>query len=82
MLNPIVGSRFKRDVKRMEKRGKEMAKLREAIQLPIEGNPLPPHVSCSDGNTRGPVWLKLRFFHPGQSPNSESANLPQRPVGV
>jgi mRNA interferase YafQ len=39
--NPIVGSKFKRDVKRMEKRGKEMAKLREAIRLLIEGNPLP-----------------------------------------
>jgi mRNA interferase YafQ len=42
MRNPIVGSQFKRDVKRMEKRGKEMAKLRKVIQLLIEGGPLPP----------------------------------------
>jgi len=26
----------------MEKRGKEMARLREVIQLLIDGNPLPP----------------------------------------
>ena len=41
MRNPIVGSRFKRDVKRMQKRGKDMAKLREVIQLLIGGDPLP-----------------------------------------
>jgi mRNA interferase YafQ len=39
---PILGSSFKRDLKRMEKRGKEMPKLREAIGLPLEGNSLPP----------------------------------------
>jgi mRNA interferase YafQ len=43
MRNPISCARFKQDVKRMEKRGKAMVKLREVIQLPIEGNPLPPH---------------------------------------
>jgi mRNA interferase YafQ len=42
MRNPIVGSQFKWDVKRMEKRGKEMTKLRQVIQLLIEGSPLPP----------------------------------------
>ncbi len=41
MRNPVVGSRFKRDVKRMERRGKETSKLRKVIQLLIEGNPLP-----------------------------------------
>jgi len=41
MRNPVVGSRFKHDAKRMERRGKEMSKLRKVIQLPIEGNPLP-----------------------------------------
>ena len=42
MRTPISGSKFRRDVKRMEKRGKEMARLREVIQLLIDGNPLPP----------------------------------------
>lgn len=42
MRNPVIGSQFKRDVKRMEKRGKEMTKLRKVIQLLIEGSPLPP----------------------------------------
>jgi mRNA interferase YafQ len=41
MRNPVVGSRFKHDAKRMERRGKEMSKLRKVIHLPIEGNPLP-----------------------------------------
>ena len=42
MRRPIVGSRFRRDQKRMESRGKSMAKLRDAIRLLIEGSPLPP----------------------------------------
>jgi mRNA interferase YafQ len=41
MRTPISGSKFKRDVNRMEKRGKEMAGLREVIQLLIDGKPLP-----------------------------------------
>ncbi|MBI5282996.1 MAG: type II toxin-antitoxin system YafQ family toxin [Candidatus Solibacter usitatus] len=31
-----------RDVKLAQKRGKDMAKMREAILPPIEGSPLPP----------------------------------------
>lgn len=41
MSNPISGSRFRQDVKRMEKRGKDTSKLREAIQLLVEADPLP-----------------------------------------
>jgi mRNA interferase YafQ len=44
MRIPVVGSRFKRDVKRMERRGREMSKLRTVIQLLIEGDPLPPEL--------------------------------------
>jgi mRNA interferase YafQ len=40
--NPVPGAQFRRDVKLAKKRGKGMAKLREAILLPIEGDPLPP----------------------------------------
>ena len=35
-------SQFKKDVKRVEKRGKDMAKLKTALELLIEGAPLPP----------------------------------------
>jgi mRNA interferase YafQ len=42
MRNPVEGAQFRRDVKLALKRGKDMAKLREAIVLPIEGSPLPP----------------------------------------
>jgi mRNA interferase YafQ len=39
--SPIEGAQFRRDVKLAQKRGKDMAKLREVIWLLIEGNPLP-----------------------------------------
>ena len=60
MRNPVVGSRFKRDVKRMERRGKEMSKLRKVIQLLIEGNPLPPELK--DHPLSGD-WKNFRDCH-------------------
>ena len=41
MRNPVSGAQFRRDVKLAQKRGKDMAKLREVILLLIEGSPLP-----------------------------------------
>jgi mRNA interferase YafQ len=38
----IRGTQFKRDVKLAQKRGKDMAKLRELILLLVEASPLPP----------------------------------------
>jgi mRNA interferase YafQ len=38
---PTSGAQFRRDVKLGQKRGKDMAKLRELILLLVEGNPLP-----------------------------------------
>ena len=35
-------SQFKKDVKRAQKRGKNLAKLKAALDLLIEGEPLPP----------------------------------------
>ena len=35
-------ARMKRNVKQMEKRGKNMTKLLDALKLLEEGNPLPP----------------------------------------
>jgi mRNA interferase YafQ len=42
LRNPISGAPFRRDIKLAEKRGKDMAKLRETISLLVEGNALPP----------------------------------------
>ena len=42
MRNPVKGAQFRRDVKLAQRRGKDMAKLREVILLLIEGGPLPP----------------------------------------
>ena len=42
MRNLIRGAQFKRDVKLAERRGKDLAKLRELILLLIEGDSLPP----------------------------------------
>jgi mRNA interferase YafQ len=38
----VRGTQFKRDVKRAERRGKDLAKLRELILLLVEGDSLPP----------------------------------------
>ena len=35
-------NQFKKDVKRAEKRGKDLSKLRAALDWLIEGDPLPP----------------------------------------
>jgi len=41
MRNVVRGAKFKRDVKLVERRGKDMSKLRVLILLLIEGSPLP-----------------------------------------
>ena len=40
MRNPVEGTQFRRDVKLAQKRGKDLAKLREAILLLIDGRTL------------------------------------------
>ena len=40
MLTPITSGRFKRDVKRAERRKKDMNKLKSALSLLIAGKPL------------------------------------------
>jgi mRNA interferase YafQ len=42
MLTPVRSGRFKRDVKRAEKRGKDMSKLGAVLILLIKEMPLPP----------------------------------------
>lgn len=41
MLTPVRSGAFKRDVKRAQKRGKEMAKLRSLLQLLLDETTLP-----------------------------------------
>jgi mRNA interferase YafQ len=42
MREVVLGTQFKRDLKLSEKRGKNLAKMRELILLLEEGVPLPP----------------------------------------
>ena len=60
MRNPISGAQFRRDVKLAERRGKDMAKLRELILLLIEGEPLPPRYK---DHSLGGDWKHLRDCH-------------------
>jgi mRNA interferase YafQ len=60
LRNPISGTRFERDVKLARKRGKDMAKLREAISLLIEGCPLPPRYR---DHPLGGDWQHFRDCH-------------------
>lgn len=41
MLTPVRSTQFRRDVKRAEKRGKELGKLRELLSILLAGNELP-----------------------------------------
>ena len=68
MLTPVRSTQFKRDVKRLEKRGKDLSNLRTLLWLLIERQPLPAYYSDHPlkGNRRGyrdahiePDWLLL-----------------------
>ena len=60
MLTPVVSGRFKKDVKRAEKRGKDMGKLKTALSLLIEEKPLP--VVYRDHPLKGD-WKGFRDLH-------------------
>ncbi|WP_143467310.1 type II toxin-antitoxin system YafQ family toxin, partial [Klebsiella pneumoniae] len=42
MLTPVYASAFKRDVKRLKKRGNDMDKLKTLIKLLVEEKKIPP----------------------------------------
>ena len=44
-------NQFKKDVKRVERRGQDLAKLKAMLERLIEGDPLPPE--CKDHPLRG-----------------------------
>ncbi len=56
----ISGAQFRRDVKLAEKRGKDVAKLREVIRLLAEGGPLP---SRYRDHSLGGDWKSYRDCH-------------------
>ncbi len=60
MRTPVIRAQFRRDVKLAQKRGKNMAKLREVILLLIEGSPLPAR--CRDHPLTG-KWKHYRDCH-------------------
>ena len=60
MLNLVQSTQFKRDVKRMKKRGKDMSKLRRPVLALIQQFPLPG--SQHDHLLQG-VWKGYREFH-------------------
>jgi mRNA interferase YafQ len=58
--NPISRSQFRSDVKLVQKRGKDMTKLRDVILLLIEEKILPPHYK--DHPLKG-EWKHFRDCH-------------------
>jgi mRNA interferase YafQ len=60
LRNPITVAQFRRDVRLAQKRGKDMAKLRELILLLIAGNPLPARYK---DHPLGGEWSQHRDSH-------------------
>jgi len=60
MRTPVRSSQFKRDVKKSEQRGKRMDKLRTALHLLIQEQPLPE--ACRDHPLKG-SWKGHRGAH-------------------
>jgi mRNA interferase YafQ len=60
MLALVRSGRFKRDVKRMQKRGKDMARLKAVLMLLVTEAPLPAHYR--DHPLRGD-WNGFRDLH-------------------
>lgn len=60
MLRPVRSSQFKRDIKRLQRRGKDMNKLRRLLELLIQEIPLPPRYQ--DHPLRG-SWKGYRDAH-------------------
>jgi mRNA interferase YafQ len=59
LRNPISGALFRRDVKLAQKRGKDMAKLRQVILLLFEGGILPGKVAGPSTGRRLEAFSRL-----------------------
>lgn len=60
MRAPSFAGQFRRDVRRQEKRGKDMAKLRTVMELLMSGEPLPRELG--DDPLKG-EWKPSRDLH-------------------
>ena len=60
MLIPVRSTQFRRDVRRMQRRGKDLAKLRPPLKALIRQTSLP--VRYRDHSLRG-NWKGYREFH-------------------
>lgn len=60
MLTPVRSGQFRRDVKRAEKRGKDLGKLRRVLELLIAGEELP--AIYKDHPLKG-AWKGYRDLH-------------------
>ena len=60
MRGPSYSGQFRRDVRRVEKRGKDMSKLRHVLQLLIDDKPLPARLR--DHPLKGD-WKGWRDLH-------------------
>jgi mRNA interferase YafQ len=60
VLTPVRSGRFKRDVRRAERRGKDLAKLRAVLSLLIEAKPVPTRYG---DHALGGDWKGFRDLH-------------------
>ena len=60
MRSPVYAGQFRRDTKRAQKRGKDMAKLRAVIEVLLAAEPLPPRLK--DHSLSG-EWSGFRDCH-------------------
>ncbi len=60
MLTPVLSGRFRKDVKRLQKRNKDTAKLAKALDLLLNELPLP--VAYNDHPLKGD-WKGFRDLH-------------------
>lgn len=60
MRTPFYSGQFRRDLKAVQKRGKDMDKLKALMELLIRGSPLPPHYK--DHPLNGD-WRSFRDSH-------------------
>ncbi|SIT58431.1 hypothetical protein BQ8794_50533 [Mesorhizobium prunaredense] len=59
MLAPVRSGQFRRDVKRAEKRGKDLGKLRELLGLLLAGDELPASYKDHPLKTTGKAIVTL-----------------------
>lgn len=60
MRNAVRSSQFRKDVKLASRRGKDLAKLREVIQLLLQEIPLPQRLK---DHPLGSIWKHYRDCH-------------------